>query len=233
VTPHTRPKLELKKRSEALPEVAAPAAAEQSTAKSNPFGAAKPIDAEARIREVEARRAALKKEQEEAEKKEQEEKKVKEEADKVAAAEKLEAEKAAAAAAPLKVDTEVVEKEKADPATRPEKSITSPREPRDFGNRGNFRSERGDRADRGDRQDRGDRGDRGARPAPGGGGAWRRGPDRPAGQDRRTSRDDSKTEASPRDAAKGESTEPKAETDDGWSIAINKKGRGGSKAANS
>lgn len=83
VVPQTRPKLELKKRSEGLPEPTT-AMAETPITKSNPFGEAKPIDAEARLREVEERRAALKREQEEKVKKEAEERQAKEEAGRLA-----------------------------------------------------------------------------------------------------------------------------------------------------
>ncbi|KAF3162160.1 hypothetical protein TWF106_006668 [Orbilia oligospora] len=54
--PHTRPKLELKKRSEALP-VDANQPASHSDAKSNPFGAARPIDTSAREKEIEEKKA--------------------------------------------------------------------------------------------------------------------------------------------------------------------------------
>ncbi|KAK6520496.1 hypothetical protein TWF506_000748 [Arthrobotrys conoides] len=83
--PHTRPKLELKKRSEALP-VDANQPASHSDSKANPFGAARPIDTSAREKEIEEKKA-----KENAERKAKEEK-VKEE--KKAAAQAAKAEKA-------------------------------------------------------------------------------------------------------------------------------------------
>ncbi|KAF3923283.1 hypothetical protein ABW21_db0202067 [Orbilia brochopaga] len=72
--PATRPKLELKKRSENLPADAnQPAAASES--KSNPFGGARPIDTTAREREVEEKRARQAAERKAKEEKVKEEKK--------------------------------------------------------------------------------------------------------------------------------------------------------------
>ncbi|KAJ6260477.1 hypothetical protein Dda_4703 [Drechslerella dactyloides] len=72
--PQTRPKLELKKRSENLPADAnQPAAATDS--KPNPFGGARPIDTTAREREVEEKRARQNAERKAKEEKVKEEKK--------------------------------------------------------------------------------------------------------------------------------------------------------------
>ncbi|KAF2276371.1 RNA-binding domain-containing protein [Westerdykella ornata] len=84
--PATRPKLNLAKRtvSESDP---APVSS-SSDSKSNPFGAARPIDTAAREREVEEKRQALLRAKREAEEKAREEKKAKELAEKAAAKEK-------------------------------------------------------------------------------------------------------------------------------------------------
>ncbi|KAK6359670.1 hypothetical protein TWF696_000814 [Orbilia brochopaga] len=71
--PQTRPKLELKKRSENLPTDANQPAAADS--KSNPFGGARPIDTTAREREVEEKRARQIAEKKAKEEKAKEEKK--------------------------------------------------------------------------------------------------------------------------------------------------------------
>ncbi|KAF2746132.1 RNA-binding domain-containing protein [Sporormia fimetaria CBS 119925] len=84
--PATRPKLNLAKRtvSEAEPAPASSA----SDSKSNPFGAARPIDTAAREREVEERRQLALRQKKEAEDKAREEKKAKEAAEKAAPKEK-------------------------------------------------------------------------------------------------------------------------------------------------
>lgn len=86
--PHTRPKLELKKRTEA-PVDTTTTPALTSGEKPNPFGAARPIDTLKREKEVEERRAALAAERKAAEEKAREEKRL--------AAEKKAAEAAEAA----------------------------------------------------------------------------------------------------------------------------------------
>ncbi|KAF3914963.1 hypothetical protein ABW20_dc0110269 [Dactylellina cionopaga] len=70
----TRPKLELKKRSEALP-VDANQPAPAADSKASPFGAARPIDTSAREKEVEEKKLRLAAEKKEKEEKEKEEKK--------------------------------------------------------------------------------------------------------------------------------------------------------------
>lgn len=221
VVSHTRPKLELKKRSEVVTDATpASASADTPTSKSNPFGAAKPIDAEARIKEVEERRAALKKEQEEKAKREAEERKAQEEAEKAEKAAKEEAEKIEIAEKAEK--TEAVEK--TERPSRPDRNNTSPREPREpreFGRSG-YRTDRGDRNDRGDRHERfergGERGDKGSRyPA----GEWRRGHDQTPAQGRRDSRQEAKPQGP--EPAKADLSE------DGWSTVPTKKSRGGAK----
>lgn len=94
---HVRPKLDLKKRSEAAPsDINTPATA--SSDKPNPFGAAKPIDTLKREKEVEEKRAQLAAEKKAAEEKAREEKKAAAAA--AAEAEAKAAEDAAAATTP-------------------------------------------------------------------------------------------------------------------------------------
>ncbi|TGZ80531.1 RNA-binding domain-containing protein [Ascodesmis nigricans] len=100
---HTRPKLELKKRSE-VPVDSATTAAPISGEKPNPFGAARPIDTLKREKEVEEKRAALAAERKAAEEKAREEKRL---AAEKKAAEEAEA-KATEAAAPAVEKVEVL-----------------------------------------------------------------------------------------------------------------------------
>lgn len=224
--PHTRPKLDLKKRSE-LPLENVTSQAETSSSKFNPFGGAKPIDNDARLREVEARRAALKKEQEEKEQQEAELKKAQEEAS-IAAKNKQESE-------PIKETADA--KERAD--SKPERSERPER----------ARFERTNTGSRDQREysGRGGRGGRGGRDTLGREGStrdWnnvRRGSDRQINSPRRVSRDDAAVaaeEASTRAANRAEvadiaEVEPTAASnaEDGWSTVPTKKGRGGSKVA--
>ncbi|KAJ4290594.1 Eukaryotic translation initiation factor 4B [Kalmusia sp. IMI 367209] len=87
--PATRPKLNLAKRtvSEA-PE--APAASASTDSKSNPFGAARPIDTAAREREIEEKRQLAIRQKKEADDKAREERKAKESAEKTVASPKTE-----------------------------------------------------------------------------------------------------------------------------------------------
>lgn len=80
VAPATRPKLNLAKRTVSEVEPALPSASSDS--KSNPFGAARPIDTAAREKEVEERRQLSLRLKKEAEEKAREEKKAKEAAEK-------------------------------------------------------------------------------------------------------------------------------------------------------
>lgn len=70
--PQSRPKLELKKRSENAGDVASPSA--PSDSKSSPFGAARPVDTTSKLLEIEAKLAQERKEKEERLRKEREEK---------------------------------------------------------------------------------------------------------------------------------------------------------------
>jgi len=216
LVPHTRPKLELKKRSEVVTDgTPASASVDTPTSKSNPFGSAKPIDAEARIKEVEERRAALKKEQEEKAKREAEERKAQEENEKAEKAAKEEAEKIEIAEKAEKTEAA----EKTERPARPDRNLPSPREPREpreFGKSG-YRADRGDRNDRGDRHERtGGGGERGGRASTV---EWRRGHDQVPAQGRRDSRQEAKPQAA--ELAKAEPSE------EGWSTVPTKKNRGG------
>lgn len=224
VVPHTRPKLELKKRSE-LPVESAVPQSDTSSSKLNPFGAAKPIDAEARIKEVEARRAALKKEQEEKERQDAEAKKAQEEAE--LAAKSVQEAEAVKEAPEVKEKSDKLERQDRPERARFERTNTGPREQREYSGRGG-------------------RGGRGGRDTIGREGPtrdWsnvRRGSDRHINQSRRVSKDDvvAAEEASTRSANKAEvadtaEVEPTAANmaEDGWSTVPPKKSRGGSKVA--
>lgn len=260
IVPQTRPKLELKKRSEGLPEPTPTVVAETPTTKSNPFGAAKPIDAEARLREVEEKRAALKREQDEKAKKEAEERQANEEVERLAKVE--EPEKA-----------EIPEAENTEKPAKPERTFPSPRESREprehreFG-RGGYKGDRTDRNDRGDRydkvdrndrsdrhdkidrndrgdrhdkMDRNDRSDRGHDRFERGGGGAGQGNNRPfsgGGREWRRAPDhppsqgrrESRQETKPQSTTAAEPAKVEP-VEDGWSTVPTRKGRGGSKVA--
>lgn len=82
--PATRPKLNLAKRTVSEADPAHAAAATEASSKSNPFGAARPIDTAAREREIEEKRNLAIRQKKEAEDKAREEKKARETADKAA-----------------------------------------------------------------------------------------------------------------------------------------------------
>lgn len=84
--PATRPRLNLQKRTVTDVEPALPSA--NSESKSNPFGAARPIDTAAREKEIEEKRQLALRQKKEADDKAREEKKAKEAAEKVAGREK-------------------------------------------------------------------------------------------------------------------------------------------------
>jgi translation initiation factor 4B len=86
--PHTRPKLNLAKRTVSEAEPAPLSATSSDHSKSNPFGAARPIDTAAREREIEEKRQLAIRQKKEADEKAREEKRAKEAADKAASKEK-------------------------------------------------------------------------------------------------------------------------------------------------
>lgn len=86
--PHTRPKLNLAKRTVSEAEPASSSATPLESSKSNPFGAARPIDTAAREREIEEKRQLAIRQKKEADDKAREEKKAKESAEKAAPKEK-------------------------------------------------------------------------------------------------------------------------------------------------
>ncbi|KAL8735914.1 MAG: hypothetical protein Q9166_000476 [cf. Caloplaca sp. 2 TL-2023] len=120
--PATRPKLNLAKRTVTEAPTEAPPM-ERTESKSNPFGAAKPIDTAAKEKEIEEKRQAALKEKKEADDKAREEKKI---ADEKAREEKRLAKEAEKAANP---DKAASSKEKSN-GVEPEKETTTTGPPR-------------------------------------------------------------------------------------------------------
>lgn len=85
--PATRPKLNLTKRTVSDSDPVPPTASSETHSKSNPFGAARPIDTAAREREIEEKRELSIRQKKEADEKAREEKRAKEAAEKAAAKE--------------------------------------------------------------------------------------------------------------------------------------------------
>lgn len=86
--PATRPKLNLAKRTVSEVDPAPPTASSETSSKSNPFGAARPIDTAARDREIHEKRELAIRQKKEADDKAREEKKSKEAAEKASAGSK-------------------------------------------------------------------------------------------------------------------------------------------------
>ncbi|CAI6340922.1 unnamed protein product [Periconia digitata] len=86
--PATRPRLNLQKRTVSEVEPAPLTSTSEAGSKSNPFGAARPIDTAARDREIEEKKALALRQKKEADEKAREEKKAKETAEKAAAGDK-------------------------------------------------------------------------------------------------------------------------------------------------